>query len=93
MFTDVSKEKMKAARFSQTTVNIYQISRCYIPDYSTLLIFMIIRPRRMRWAGLLALMGENIIAFRVLVGKSEENRTLGSTRFIWKDTIKWVLKN
>jgi len=56
--------------------------------YSSPNIFRVIKWRRMRWAGHLARMGERRCAYRVLVGKSEEKRPLGSPRGRWKDNIK-----
>ena len=56
--------------------------------YSSPNIFRVRKWRRMRWAGHLARMGERRCAYRVLVGKSEEKRPLGSPRGRWKDNIK-----
>jgi hypothetical protein len=39
--------------------------------YSSPSIFRIIKSRRMRWAGHVALMGKNRYAYRLLVGKPE----------------------
>jgi hypothetical protein len=44
--------------------------------YSSLSIIRIIKSRRMRWAGHVALMGEKY-AYRLLVGKPEGKRPLG----------------
>jgi hypothetical protein len=46
-----------------------------------------INSRRMRWAGHVARM-EKRIAYRILVGKSEEKRPLGRPRSRWVDNIK-----
>jgi hypothetical protein len=40
----------------------------------------IIMSRRMRWAGYVAQVGENMNAYRLLVGKPEERRQLGRPR-------------
>ena len=40
-------------------------------------IVRLIKSRRMRWAGHVALMGEERGAYRILVGKSEGKRPLG----------------
>jgi hypothetical protein len=45
--------------------------------YSSPIIIRIIKSRRMRWAGHVALMGENRNAYRLLVGKPEGKRPLG----------------
>jgi hypothetical protein len=42
----------------------------------------------MRWAGHVALMGENRNAYRLLVGKPEEERPLGRPSRRWVDNIK-----
>jgi hypothetical protein len=45
---------------------------------------MQIKPRRMRWAGHVAGMGEER-KMKFLVGKSEGKRPLGRSRRIWED--------
>jgi hypothetical protein len=42
-----------------------------------------IKPRRMRWAGHVARMGEKKSAYKILVGKPEEKRPLGRPRHKW----------
>ena len=46
----------------------------------------------MRWAGHVALMGEERGVYRVLVGKPEERRLLGRPRRIWVDNIRMDLQ-
>ena len=46
-------------------------------SYSSLIIFRVIKSRRMRWAGNVARMGERRVVYRVLVGKPEGKRSLG----------------
>ena len=46
----------------------------------------------MRWAGLVARMGENRGVHRVLVGKPEEKRPLWRPRCRWEDNIKMDLQ-
>jgi len=53
----------------------------------------VIRSRRIRWAELVARMGERRFAYRVLVGKPEGRRPLGKPRRRWKDNISWILRN
>jgi hypothetical protein len=48
--------------------------------YSSPNIIRVIKSRRMRWAGHLACMGEGRGAYRILVGRPEERRPLGSPR-------------
>jgi len=47
---------------------------------------------RMRWAVHVARMEEMIGAYRVFVGKPDENRPLGRPRCRWEDNIKMDLK-
>jgi hypothetical protein len=56
--------------------------------YSSPSIIRIIKPRRMRWADHVARMGENRVAYRLLVGKPEGKRPLGRPRRRWVDNIK-----
>jgi hypothetical protein len=46
----------------------------------------------MRWAENVARMGENMNAYRILVGKPEGKRPLGKPRHRWVDNIKMDLK-
>jgi hypothetical protein len=59
--------------------------------YSSPNIIRIIMARRMRRAGHVARMGEKRNAYRLLVGKPEGNRTLGTPRHSWVDNIKMDL--
>jgi hypothetical protein len=49
---------------------------------------IIIKSRRMRWAGHVAQMGEKRNVYRLLVGKPEGKRPLGRPRCRWIDNIK-----
>jgi hypothetical protein len=51
--------------------------------YSFPSIIRIINSRRMRWAGHVARMWENRNAYRILVGKPEGKRPLGTPRHRW----------
>ncbi|KAJ4444184.1 hypothetical protein ANN_05974 [Periplaneta americana] len=51
-----------------------------------------IKPRRLRWAGHVARMGESRNAYRVLVGRPEGKRPLGRPRRRWEDNIKMDLR-
>jgi len=46
----------------------------------------------MRWAGYVACMGDRRGVFRVLVGKPEGKRSLGSPRSRWDDNIMMDLQ-
>jgi hypothetical protein len=51
-------------------------------------IFLVIKSRRMRLAGHVALTGERRGVYRVLVGKTEGKRPHRRPRRKWKDNIK-----
>jgi hypothetical protein len=51
-------------------------------------IIIIIKSRRMRWAGHVARMGEKRNVYSLLVGKPEGKRPLGRPRCRWIDNIK-----
>jgi hypothetical protein len=50
-------------------------------------IIWVIKPRRMRWAGHVAIMGEKRGVYRILVGKLEGKRPFGRTWLRWEDNI------
>ena len=54
-------------------------------------IVRVIKPRRMRWTGHVAHMGERRGVYRVLVGKFEAKRPLERPRRIWEDNINMNL--
>jgi len=60
--------------------------------YSSPNIVRVIKSRRMRWAGNVARMGEERGLYRVLVGKPEGRRPLGSPRCRWVDNIRTDLQ-
>jgi hypothetical protein len=51
-------------------------------------IIRIMMARRMRWAGHVERMREKRNAYRLLAGKPEGKRSLGSPRHSWVDNIK-----
>jgi hypothetical protein len=51
-----------------------------------------IKPRRMRWAGHEARIGEKRNAYNILMGKPEGKRPLGRHRCTWEDNIKMDLR-
>jgi hypothetical protein len=59
--------------------------------YSSPSIIRIIKSRRMRWAGLVARMGEKRNAYRLLMGKPERTKPLGRPRRKWVDNIRMDL--
>ena len=52
----------------------------------------VIKSRRMRWAGHVARVGEEMGVYRVLVGKPEGRRPLGRPRRRWVDNIRMDLQ-
>ena len=56
-----------------------------------LYVMRVVKSRRMRWAGHVARMGEDRGVQRVLIGKPEGNRPLGTPRRRWEDNIKMDL--
>jgi hypothetical protein len=52
-----------------------------------------IKPRRMRWAGHVARMGETRNAYRILVGKPEGKRPQGRPRIRWVNNIRMDLRD
>jgi hypothetical protein len=60
--------------------------------YSSSNIIRMIKPRRVRWAGYVARVGEKRNAYRILVGKPERNRPLARARRRWVDNIKMDLR-
>jgi hypothetical protein len=54
--------------------------------------FLVIKSRRVRWAGHVALMGERRGLYRVMVGKTEGKRSLGRPRRRWEANIKMDLQ-
>jgi len=60
--------------------------------YSSTIIVRVIKSIRMRWAGYMARMGEEMGVYRVLVGKLEGKRPLGRPRRIWVDNIRTDLQ-
>ena len=60
--------------------------------YSSPNIARVIKPRRMRWAGRVARVGEERGAYRVLVGKPEGRRPLGRPRRRWGIMLGWICR-
>ena len=60
--------------------------------YFSPIIVPVIKSRRMRWAGPVALMGDRRGVYRVLVGKPEGQRPLARFRRRWEDNIRMHLQ-
>ena len=56
------------------------------------IVRMIIKSRRLRWAGHVARMEEGSRAFKILAGKPTGKKSLGSPRRRWEDNIRMDLK-
>jgi hypothetical protein len=54
-------------------------------------IVLVIKSRRMRWAGHIAHIGDRRALYRVVVGKSAGNRPPERPRHRWEDNIKMNL--
>ena len=55
--------------------------------YSSPNIISLIKSRRLRWAGQVAIMEEGRSAFKILTGKPTGKRPLGRPRRRWEDNI------
>ena len=60
--------------------------------YSSPSFVRVIKSKRMRWAGHVARMGERRGGYRILVGKPEGKKRLGSPRRRLEDNIKMDLQ-
>jgi hypothetical protein len=55
-------------------------------------VVSVMKPRRMRWARHVELMGEKGNVCKIFVGKPEGKRPLGRSRCRWEDNIKMYLR-
>jgi hypothetical protein len=60
--------------------------------YSSPSIVRVIKARRMRWTGHVALMGKVRGVYNIWVGRPEGRRQLGRPRRRWEDNIKMDLR-
>ena len=60
--------------------------------YSSPNIVQVIKSRRMRWAGHVVRMGQEMGVYRVLVGKPEVRRSMERPRSRWVDNIRMDLQ-
>jgi hypothetical protein len=60
--------------------------------FSLLNIVRVIKSRRLRWAGYVALVGEGRVVYSVLVVKPEGRRPLGRPRRRWEDNVSMDLQ-
>jgi hypothetical protein len=52
----------------------------------------VIKSRRLKWAGLVARIGEGRGVYRDLIGKTESKKPLGRPRRRWEDNVKMDLR-
>jgi len=88
-------KKIKANK--HTTAALFQTVPCCQYEelndlYSSPNIVRVIKSRRMRWAGYVALMGEEKGVYRVLLGKPEGRRPLERQRRRWVDNTRMDLQ-
>ena len=69
----------------QHNTQLYNL--CFSPT-----IIWVIESRRMKWKGHVAYMGVSIGTYRVLMGRSEQNRPLRRPRHRWEDNIRMNLQ-
>jgi hypothetical protein len=60
--------------------------------YASPNIIRVIKSKRMKFAGYVALMGQIRRAYKILVGKPEHNKPLGRPRCRWEDNIRMDLR-
>lgn len=60
--------------------------------YSSPFIIRIIKSRRIGYAWHVALMGEKLNAYRILVGRPEGKRLIRRSGRMWEDNVKWILE-
>jgi hypothetical protein len=68
------------------------LTRSFIELCSSPNIILLIKSRRMRWAGLVARMGDRRGSYRALVEKPEGMRPLGRTRRRFEDSTMWIFR-
>ena len=73
----------KTYRYSQKPSVLYSLPN----------ILLVVKSKRMRWEEHVARMGKGRGVHKVLVGKSEGKRPLGTPRRKWEDNIKKDLQN
>jgi hypothetical protein len=89
------KTILKADYIASPTLSVTSLSlslSLYIYILLGLIIIYIIRiikPRKMRWVGHVARIGEKRNAYRLLVGKPKGRRPLGRPRRRWVDNGSW----
>jgi hypothetical protein len=84
---------LETSRIGAPYIYIYDISNLRVNDhYSTPNVVRLIKSRKMRWAGLVARMGERRGVYRVLVGKPERKIPLGRPRRRCGTMLRWIFR-
>ena len=93
--------RLEGVVISRLCLEPHMCTICTVPLYKYMVvniacsspnIVRVITSRRMRWAGHVALMGEERGVYRVLVGKPGGRRLLGRPRRRWVDNIRMDLQ-
>ena len=93
MFENMDVRRIFGPRMDEVTGKWRRLLNEELNDlYSSPNIVLVIKSRRMRWAGHVAHMGEERVLYRVLVGKQEGRKTLGRPRHRWVDNIRMYLQ-
>jgi hypothetical protein len=85
MMVKVDLSHLTSLRYTRHNDELYDL-------YSSPNIVRVIKSRRIRWVGHVARMREDRGVYRVLVGKPEGKRPLGSPRRRWEDNIRMDLQ-
>ena len=93
MFENMVLRRIFGSRRDEVTGEWRRLNNEELNDlYCSPNIVRVIKSRRMRWAGHVALLGEERGVYRVLVGKPEGRRPLGRPRRRWVDNIRMDLQ-
>ena len=88
MFENMVLKRIFGPRIDEVTGEWRRLHNEELNDLYSPNFVPVIKSRRMRWAGHVARMGEEIGVYRVLLGKPEGRRPLGRPRRRWVDNIR-----
>jgi len=93
LFEDMVLRRIFGPRSDEVTGEWRRMHNEELNDlYSSPNIVRVTKSRRIRWAGRMVRMGEEMGVYRVLVGKPEGKRPLGRPRHRWVDNIRMDLQ-
>ena len=93
MFENRVLRRVFGPKRDEVTVEWRKLHKEDLSDlYSLPNIVRVVKSRRIRWAGHVALMGERRGVYWVLLGIPEGKRPLGRPRYRWEDNIKMDLE-